>query len=587
MENAVSAEVDTTSAANSTNGTDKSAVESSPMTAYEEQLKSLQELENEQDEALQALDLKIQEMRKQQADVIMRKEQAKTKALGVRAKLSMLLRASSASPKVRSSSLESPQPTSLPEKRSSSTTNKGKGLVEAFWPSKRSKFNSDASLSKTSTFDSLHMTMDEIVNYPRNEKYPLFNDIRDILAKIISRRYSRPKAKHQATVRITDTRHDHFRIVNNLQDCLKYFVSTSTPPPQSSDTPASNQSDVSAKLKDHGRSHDTSTFTPYESPLQRFRSFQYFGGPSGRSMAYSNPVDTSRNLCTFELAGGNCNDDTCASRHFRDFDMTGTDVMQDLLTYAQGEYEDGRSLYPKTLKRIFASLDAANSTSPGSLIRTAADCRRRLPDERLQKVSFVPSIARRSEKVNRRTAPHSVKSVSQKLPMTSALQRVLLSGSSGDTRYFDVDERNYPRDPKNIQGWIRAVVAALPSSNFADYDKTNSKSLDLDGAINILRQALARNPSSDLLWCLYVELWLYRGDLKMFEREMEQAIRNVPFSLDLMWYKVLAAPTVEEQIRISDQLLEHFNSEQAITSIGIVASKTKNVSKVINWTLLY
>jgi tetratricopeptide (TPR) repeat protein len=171
--------------------------------------------------------------------------------------------------------------------------------------------------------------------------------------------------------------------------------------------------------------------------------------------------------------------------------------------------------------------------------------------------------------------------------MTSALQRVLLSGSSGDTRYFDVDERNYPRDPKNIQGWIRAVVAALPSSNFADYDKTNSKSLDLDGAINILRQALARNPSSDLLWCLYVELWLYRGDLKMFEREMEQAIRNVPFSLDLMWYKVLAAPTVEEQIRISDQLLEHFNSEQAITSIGIVASKTKNVSKVINWTLLY
>jgi hypothetical protein len=58
----------------------------------------------------------------------------------------------------------------------------------------------------------------------------------------------------------------------------------------------------------------------------------------------------------------------------------------------------------------------------------------------------------------------------------------------------------------------------------------------------------------------------------MFEREMEQAIRNVPHCLDLLWYKVLAAPTVEDQITISDQLLEYFTNDQASASMGIVAS---------------
>lgn len=547
-----------------------------PMTAYEEQLKSLQELESEQDEALRAIELKIQEMRKQQEEVMMKKEQAITKALGVRAKLSMLQRAS-ASPKIRSPNATIEQTLGpslpLPEKRKSAVTSDTRAF-DNVWPKKRTKLSSSNSESSQPSMANiiLRTTVEDIKNYPINDSYPLFNDIRNMLSNLMARRHSRIPAKQQNAGRILDTLHNHVHMVNNIQDVMELIFTTASRQDKVSDTPSS-QPDVSINLKDHGRSIDTHTFTQYQTPLSRFRSYQYFGGAHRRSAAYSNPVDTSRNVCAFELAGGSCNDDTCASRHFRDFEMTGKDIIEDLITYAQDETEDGQAQYQRALKRMFATLDAAKA-SPATLLRAAANCRLQLPhSERLQKVSFRPSNVRRAEKINRKRAQPPVKPVSQKLPTTSALKCVLHRSVIIDARYYEVDERNYPRDPKNIRLWIRAFREALPSPTFADYDNSNSKALDMDLAINVLRQALARNPASQLLWCLYVELWFYRGDQKAFEREIQQALRNLPYSLDLQWYQVLAASTVDEQITISDGLLKHFTSEQTTRIMGIVASK--------------
>ncbi|KAM3583744.1 Zinc finger C3H1 domain-containing protein, variant 2 [Umbelopsis sp. WA50703] len=538
----------------------------SPLTLYEEQLKSLQQLEEEQDRALKQLELKIAEMRKQQEEMALRKEQAKTKALGVRAKLSMLQRAS-ASPKVRTPPTVSTQlqPMQISTDGKPSSTRKELSSHEDSPSAKRTKYNRPPEFGAQFTMSHAKDAIQGVI-IDTGRSVPLLTSIQSVITDMANRKSTRPFML-QNTPRYTDTRHDHVRILYKPDDLAKHFQNIPPAQEENSDSVMLKQAEISDHLKDTGRSESSSTFSQYQSPLQCFRSFQYFGGKSGQSMAYSNPMDTSRNLCAFELAGGTCNDDTCASRHFRDFNMTEADVIQDLLTYAENESEDIRNAYQRSLKRIFASMSAAPNATPTMLVRTAADCRNRLSKENSRKVSFVPSPARRLEKVKRKAAQHRAKPMSQKQPITSALQPILSAGPSGEARYFDVDERNYPRDPKNIQGWVRACLEALPSANFADYDITNSKSLELGKAINVLRQALARNPTSELLWCLYVELWLYRGDTKMFEREMEQAIRNVPHCLDLLWYKVLAAPTVEDQITISDQLLEYFTNDQASASM--------------------
>lgn len=560
----------------------ESSTFNSPFAEYEEQLKSLQQLEDDQDEALRSIEAKIEAMKKQQEIMKQQKELARTKALGVRAKLSMLQRAS-ASPKIQSptSSSVTTQSSPSPAKRQSPYVEESSSAGETRYGSlpraaarhqaKRGKFDRPVVEGMPNPdVEAARLAMDEIIHYPHNDTLPLFNEIRDRLALIISAEGFRVKEK---SVHPTDNRHDHIRVVKDPQTFLEYYVDPPSPPDETLNTPSPNQSDVSVNLKDHGRIHSTTEFTPYQSPLHRFRSFQYFGGPSNKSMAYSNPVDTSKNLCAFELAGGTCNDDTCRSRHFRDFDLSPTDVMQDLLTYSRDENDGIQMKDQKTLERMFATMDAAKTKTPATYVRAALDIRRRnLSGNQLQKVSFIPSPARRKEAIKRKVGgQHAVKPVAQKLPMTSALQPMLVPGSTVELRYFEVDERNYPTEPKNILGWVRAVVQSLPTTQFADYDKTNSKSLDLNAAINILRQALARNPTSDLLWCLYVELWMYRGDEKMFEREMEQAVRNVPYCLDLMWYNVLLASTVEDQITASDNLLRHFNSDEAIKTIGIVA----------------
>jgi Putative zinc-finger domain len=567
----------------------------SPFAEYEEQLKSLQQLEDDQDDALRSIEVKIEEMKKQQETMRMQKELARTKALGVRAKLSMLQRAS-ASPKIQSpvsTPMKAPtQPSPSPAKRPSPYVEESSSAgaarhgsssrMAARHQAKRGKFDRPVVEGMSiADVDAVQLAIDEIIYYPQNDTLPLFNEIRDCLSKLIATEAFRV---HEKPVSRTDNRHDHIHVVKKPQDFLEFYVEPPSTQEETLDTLSPNQPDVSVNLKDHGRSHNMTEFTPYQSPLHRFRSFQYFGGPSNKSMAYSNPVDTSKNLCTFELAGGTCNDDTCRSRHFRDFDLSPTDVMQDLLTYSRCENDGTQMKDQKTLERMFATMDAARTKKPVTYVRAALDIRRRnLSSNQLQKVSFIPSPARRQEAVKRKVGgQHTVKPVAQKLPMTSALQPLLVPGSTMELRYFEVDERNYPTESKNIPGWVRAVVQSLPSTQFADYDKANSKSLDLNAAINILRQALARNPTSDLLWCLYVELWMYRGDEKMFEREMEQALRNVPYCLDLMWYNVLMASTVEDQITASDDLLRYFNSDEAIKTIGIVAREQTNVGIIMS-----
>jgi len=73
-------------------------------------------------------------------------------------------------------------------------------------------------------------------------------------------------------------------------------------------------------------------FTPYESPLKRFRAFRFSPEfdqevPGGlRSLTYSHKIDPFTELCRWEMAGGACNDNTCEFQHFRDMRLPGASV---------------------------------------------------------------------------------------------------------------------------------------------------------------------------------------------------------------------------------------------------------------------
>ncbi|KAI1972078.1 hypothetical protein LOZ53_005124 [Ophidiomyces ophidiicola] len=70
-------------------------------------------------------------------------------------------------------------------------------------------------------------------------------------------------------------------------------------------------------------------FTPYISPLRLFKAYRYHPNfvkdisQGFRSLTYSHNIDPNRSLCTFEAAGGVCNDQSCSSQHFRDMTLSG------------------------------------------------------------------------------------------------------------------------------------------------------------------------------------------------------------------------------------------------------------------------
>lgn len=77
---------------------------------------------------------------------------------------------------------------------------------------------------------------------------------------------------------------------------------------------------------------DSNLFTPYESPLKMFKGYRYHpdyetnirGG--FRSITYSHNVDAHNPVCSFEAAGGHCNDSKCHDQHFREMAISGASL---------------------------------------------------------------------------------------------------------------------------------------------------------------------------------------------------------------------------------------------------------------------
>ncbi|KFY70548.1 hypothetical protein V498_10321, partial [Pseudogymnoascus sp. VKM F-4517 (FW-2822)] len=128
----------------------------------------------------------------------------------------------------------------------------------------------------------------------------------------------------------------------------------------------SNDEDETEKAPVH-----KSFFTPYESPLKRFKAYRFHPEftkqvPGGyKSLTYSNNIDDSKELCRFELAGGVCNDVSCEFQHFRDIVLPGawvdvSTVRDELILVSLGDSsgykEEDRTRFIKGLKEVLQDL---------------------------------------------------------------------------------------------------------------------------------------------------------------------------------------------------------------------------------------
>ncbi|OBU01827.2 hypothetical protein VE01_00549 [Pseudogymnoascus verrucosus] len=104
-----------------------------------------------------------------------------------------------------------------------------------------------------------------------------------------------------------------------------------------------------------------SFFTPYESPLKRFKAYRFHPEftkqvPGGyKSLTYSNNIDDSKELCRFELAGGVCNDVSCEFQHFRDIVLPDELILVSLGD-SSGYKEEDKTRFIKGLKEVLQDL---------------------------------------------------------------------------------------------------------------------------------------------------------------------------------------------------------------------------------------
>ncbi|KAI1943524.1 hypothetical protein LOZ66_000107 [Ophidiomyces ophidiicola] len=98
-------------------------------------------------------------------------------------------------------------------------------------------------------------------------------------------------------------------------------------------------------------------FTPYISPLRLFKAYRYHPNfakdisQGFRSLTYSHNIDPNRSLCTFEAAGGVCNDQSCSSQHFRDMTLSDDKILVEMGSLREGKTQAERDAYVTGLKQ--------------------------------------------------------------------------------------------------------------------------------------------------------------------------------------------------------------------------------------------
>ncbi|KAI9709979.1 MAG: hypothetical protein M1820_003057 [Bogoriella megaspora] len=123
-------------------------------------------------------------------------------------------------------------------------------------------------------------------------------------------------------------------------------------------------------------------YTSYESPLRSFRAFrfhpEYLRTVAGgfRSITYAHRIDTQKQICRFEGAGGSCNDPQCEYQHFKDMKLSDSDLLLQIGLMGPSDSDDDRTRWQAGLRQIIDRLRSQQIGDPEQVARQIAEFRR-------------------------------------------------------------------------------------------------------------------------------------------------------------------------------------------------------------------
>eukprot|EP00794_Sanderia_malayensis_P012998 gene12998-14336_t len=292
----------------------------------------------------------------------------------------------------------------------------------------------------------------------------------------------------------------------------------------------------------------------YTSPLLHFRSYRlcpYFRTREKKSLqscTYSNKINPRSRLCRYDLTG-KCLDETCKAQHITSaLNLSDDELLKDLLLYepmlagiAQDDAAEAANTkihnfivkLRKQCKNAMSKEQLAlvligkikdfrreKSTERGFVLCPDVEMRRRLlfgGEEEEQSVGVITEYRKKVWSLDRSMKKH---------------QRVQ-SFEIQEVRYFEEDydirrslEKTLEDNPQDVSSWISLAKRILLSKG-NDTSHTEEEEIE-NKALNVLSRALEANPTSEILWLTYLDLYCQNRDMEDIRELCMQAIEYCP-----------------------------------------------------------
>ncbi|KAJ3188179.1 Zinc finger C3H1 domain-containing protein [Gaertneriomyces sp. JEL0708] len=318
-----------------------------------------------------------------------------------------------------------------------------------------------------------------------------------------------------------------------------------------SDNDAIAEASASPTRRDASLTTNPSTFVPYTSTLQGFRSFR-IDDDSGRrhgSLTYSTTLDPKQQICHDELEGGTCLNAKCTAQHLRDV-RRAVPGSSDAVHSAKE---------PLLIANNFERNNAANLTLNATPLQNGTNPQAGIATEQTSFTSLrlpstgqlatglsshipigdmAPVLAGASDGQLLSSDGLLRKVIPQAAVITSGLVRMLGAEHQRPSRYYEMPSSDIDaellarRHPRNVQYWLRYAVDMLPEITIEDLQRSSS---DLNKSLHVLSRALQANRNSEVLWSFYMELYSRRASSDEVRASFHQALDFVPCSERLLW----------------------------------------------------
>ncbi|XP_077453012.1 zinc finger C3H1 domain-containing protein [Stigmatopora argus] len=326
---------------------------------------------------------------------------------------------------------------------------------------------------------------------------------------------------------------------------------------------------------------------PYRSPLLVFKSYRF--SPYYRtkeklslsSSTYSNAIRPRRRFCRFDLSG-TCNDDDCSWQHARNCGLTGSHLLQDVLSYnlaligCSDGSSDGRvgAATEKYLSKLLGPHKdemAADQKAVFLVSKVNESCRHVPP--------FTTWKGKREwrpwPKSQRGTDHADADADADTGEWTRAASEAPpnVSEAPEDKRYFagDADdigkmESGVLDDPADAQLWIKLAYRYLRRDDA-------SLAECLEAALNALSRALESNCGDPEVWTHYLTLFSRRGHADEVREMCQMAVEHAAH-VRVWWTYLTLASTFEVKdsvcVRLMDFLLARSEGDPSERSFRLL-----------------